>query len=784
MPKSTVDIVLKTKADLRGLRKYRQEAAKVKDTIGQGFVQRIGQRTFDGTFARLPRLMSDAVRAGIKFNANIETLQLSFQTLLGSASKAQDRIEELTRFSASTPFQITEIADASRLLQALSGDALASGEGLRIVGDAAAASGRGFGDAAMWIGRLYAGLKSGTPVGEATMRLLEMGLVTGDAKRELEGLAGTARSEEATFAIIQKTFAGTAGAMQLQAESFSGLVSTLKDNLNILAGELTRGPFEQLKAGLETILILMGKMDTAMDKQLRERLGEIQRLRMEVAGATTETAAGIADRLDKRIATKSISLQAVMKDLHRLEQLERMPRAELLKGMDMFGGGAPLMEELTRLRGLEPGQEVTQIKSEIALLKIQRDKLESMTQEQKVTNEIKQEREETLSATRSYVAELNIGAEASEKELAKLREARQTDKDRLDILKARRAELFGAPISLSLGGGSEAEVDALARKTQAEIELLNAQIEGLEQKREKSRINNATAITRELIQQARIEREMATKSGDEAKVQQLVEREKELIGQLIVQYRELAELVRATDPAKAAALDTRIAGLGQQQAAVGGSDTSTPNSLSAGYGEFLNQLTDSQGVATQTFNLLSTGFSGVSSGIADVITGAQSFGEMFQNIGNQIVSKLIEMTIQAAAFAALYSIFGAGTGGLATGPLAFLGLADGGLAGRDGRKMSLPGFASGGYTGAGGRLEPAGIVHRGEYVISSPRVKQLGVETLDGIQGGKSPGVASDSSKSPQFVFVDNRSDARRLQDDPEFETQVIDIMRRNGGGR
>ena len=40
-------------------------------------------------------------------------------------------------------------------------------------------------------------------------------------------------------------------------------------------------------------------------------------------------------------------------------------------------------------------------------------------------------------------------------------------------------------------------------------------------------------------------------------------------------------------------------------------------------------------------------------------------------------------------------------------------------------------FASGGYTGDGGRNEAAGVVHRGEYVFSSPAVQKIGVHNLE-----------------------------------------------------
>ena len=41
------------------------------------------------------------------------------------------------------------------------------------------------------------------------------------------------------------------------------------------------------------------------------------------------------------------------------------------------------------------------------------------------------------------------------------------------------------------------------------------------------------------------------------------------------------------------------------------------------------------------------------------------------------------------------------------------------------------GFANGGYTGRGGKFEPAGIVHKGEYVFPKEVVNKIGVAQLD-----------------------------------------------------
>jgi hypothetical protein len=56
------------------------------------------------------------------------------------------------------------------------------------------------------------------------------------------------------------------------------------------------------------------------------------------------------------------------------------------------------------------------------------------------------------------------------------------------------------------------------------------------------------------------------------------------------------------------------------------------------------------------------------------------------------------------------------------------------------------GFASGGYTGDGARLEPAGLVHRGEYVFSQPSVRALGVDTLERLHRAAKGGVLAGLS--------------------------------------
>lgn len=54
--------------------------------------------------------------------------------------------------------------------------------------------------------------------------------------------------------------------------------------------------------------------------------------------------------------------------------------------------------------------------------------------------------------------------------------------------------------------------------------------------------------------------------------------------------------------------------------------------------------------------------------------------------------------------------------------------------------LALKGLATGGYTGDGGKYEPAGIVHRGEYVINAESTKRIGLGLLSRLNGYSSGG--------------------------------------------
>jgi phage-related minor tail protein len=55
-------------------------------------------------------------------------------------------------------------------------------------------------------------------------------------------------------------------------------------------------------------------------------------------------------------------------------------------------------------------------------------------------------------------------------------------------------------------------------------------------------------------------------------------------------------------------------------------------------------------------------------------------------------------------------------------------------------------LADGGYTGDGGKYEPAGLVHRGEYVVNATATRALGKGLLDRLNGFADGGLVGNST--------------------------------------
>jgi hypothetical protein len=136
-------------------------------------------------------------------------------------------------------------------------------------------------------------------------------------------------------------------------------------------------------------------------------------------------------------------------------------------------------------------------------------------------------------------------------------------------------------------------------------------------------------------------------------------------------------------------------------------------------------------------------------GLYNVLSGRfNDIGRMFLNMVNRMVADLMASQIAQVLFGgfgttgqlggligAIGSGLGAALSGLGSGQVAMDASAL-----TVNRGMGYSGFAEGGYTGSGGKYEPAGVVHRGEYVLNADATKRLGVGFLDRINRGYANG--------------------------------------------
>ncbi|EMM4480981.1 phage tail tape measure protein, partial [Escherichia coli] len=127
--------------------------------------------------------------------------------------------------------------------------------------------------------------------------------------------------------------------------------------------------------------------------------------------------------------------------------------------------------------------------------------------------------------------------------------------------------------------------------------------------------------------------------------------------------------------------------------------------MKSGWGEWAESATDSfsqvKSVATQTFD-------GIAQNMAAMLTGSE---QNWRSFTRSVLSMMTEILLKQAMVGIVGSI-GSAIGGAVGGGAS----ASGGTAIQAAAAKFH--FATGGFTGTGGKYEPAGIVHRGEFVFT------------------------------------------------------------------
>ena len=134
----------------------------------------------------------------------------------------------------------------------------------------------------------------------------------------------------------------------------------------------------------------------------------------------------------------------------------------------------------------------------------------------------------------------------------------------------------------------------------------------------------------------------------------------------------------------------------------------------------------------------------------------------FKDFSTAIIKMIIQMITKMVVFNALSGLMGGQTWTMGS------------------LLKNIGGFAGGGYTGDGGKYEPAGIVHKGEFVMTKEATQRIGVGNLyrmmrgyanGGVVGGSGyTGGGTVTGGAPQFniggidVSINNGSDPKGIE--------------------
>lgn len=199
----------------------------------------IGQSIIAGV-RRASAGIKGAIMAPISAAADDETLRVRFNVLVGDEGKAGNLLDELKQKAASTPLQFGDIAGATGKLLAFGESAETVTDVIGRVGDVSSGVGAPIGEIAEIYGKARVqGTLFAEDINQLTGRgipvIQEFAKQMGVSEGEVKKLASQGK---VTFPMLEKAFISLTGAggrfegmLSKQAQTFSGKISTLKDNV-------------------------------------------------------------------------------------------------------------------------------------------------------------------------------------------------------------------------------------------------------------------------------------------------------------------------------------------------------------------------------------------------------------------------------------------------------------------------------------------------------------------------------------------------------------------------
>ena len=230
----------------------------------------------------------------LKAGDEIERSLLKFETLLGSAEEAQQRMNELTEFAALTPFELDDITKADIILE---GFGIRSEKTLETIGNAAAISGSNFAELGLIFGQL-----SQDKSLENIRQLVDRGVVSFNEVEEAGIKFAKDRSiinsvEETYSAVVGIVEEKFAGGMDRLSNTASGKLSNLKDTFTLTLANLSQesGLIDFAK---DTLDFLNDKLPVALEVG-GELFGKLTDKIKDMTAGFTEDLPGIRDSLSQ-----------------------------------------------------------------------------------------------------------------------------------------------------------------------------------------------------------------------------------------------------------------------------------------------------------------------------------------------------------------------------------------------------------------------------------------------------------------------------------------------------
>lgn len=271
------DIIVKVGADISDLSRNMKQASEEVSGFGKRF-SALGKTIARASAAAGAAFGAAGVaigKVGIEYNAMQEQSTVAWTTLLGSAKEAQDMLKRISDMAKSTPFETEDVDIMAKYMHnaGLAGDELF--KSLMRISDVSSAFAIPAADAREMARQMSQVMQAGVAYTEDLNILQDrgvpiykaiseqLGITVADVKKLAEQGKLTSDIYINAFNNIAK---GVEGASKAQSQTFNGMISTFKDNIKILAGELTEGLFNRIKDVFSNVLSLMEDFNEGLQK--------------------------------------------------------------------------------------------------------------------------------------------------------------------------------------------------------------------------------------------------------------------------------------------------------------------------------------------------------------------------------------------------------------------------------------------------------------------------------------------------------------------------------------